>query len=66
MLSAMCIWAVVTLPKNPDDVAITVAMVVLVIGVSLFLPIFWQTILSSDIGKTCLSTPPQMRSVCLD
>ena len=72
MLTTMCIWAVMSLPKNPDDVTITVAIVVVVIMVSLFLPIFWQfVILGDDSGKTCLSTQPnsqysQQKSICLD
>lgn len=57
---------IVSLPKNPDDMVLTISSVIIIIIAAGFIPMMWYFILGFNVNQTCLESLTGMKEVCLD
>jgi hypothetical protein len=54
------------LPKNPDDMILTISGIIITILTAAFLPIMWTTVMEFNLDSTCLSVMTGMNEICLE
>jgi hypothetical protein len=60
------IMMIVSLPKNPEDMILTISGVIITIITAAFLPIMWTSILEFNLDQTCLEVMTGMNEICLE
>jgi|SaaInlV_120m_DNA_3_1039746.scaffolds.fasta_scaffold02752_6 hypothetical protein len=60
------IMMIVSLPKNPDDMILTISSFIIIIIAAGFVPMMWTSILEFNLNQTCLAVMTGMKEVCLD
>ena len=66
MLIIVTIMMVTALPKNPDDMILTISGIIITIITAAFLPIMWSSIMEFNLDSTCLSVMTGMNEICLE
>lgn len=66
MLIIVTILMVTALPKNPDDMILTISGIIITILTAAFLPIMWTTVMGFNLESTCLSVMAGMNEICLE
>ena len=60
------IMMIVSLPKNPEDMILTISGVIITIITAAFLPTMWTSILEFNLNQTCLAVMTGMKEICLE
>ena len=60
------IMMIVSLPKNPEDMILTISGVIITIITAAFLPMMWTSILEFNLDQTCLEVMTGMNEICLE
>ena len=66
LMIIVVIMMIVSLPKNQEDMILTISGVIITIITSAFLPMMWTSILEFNLNQTCLSVMTGMKEICLE
>ena len=66
LMIIVVIMMIVSLPKNQEDMILTISGVIITIITAAFLPIMWNSILEFNLDQTCLEVMTGMNEICLE
>ena len=66
IMIVVIIMMVVALPKNPDDMILTISGIIITIITAAFLPMMWASVMEFNLNSTCLSVMTGMNEICLE
>mgnify|MGYP005630137187 CR=1 FL=1 len=66
LMIIVVIMMIVSLPKNPEDMILTISGVIITIITAAFSPTMWTSILEFNLDQTCLEVMTGMNEICLE
>jgi len=66
LMIIVVIMMIVSLPKNQEDMVLTISGFIITIITAAFLPMMWASVMEFNLDSTCLSVMTGMNEICLE